>query len=263
MSQPLTRLEELLADQATQGLTADEQRELDTLLAEHANTATDPTDFEAAAGALVAATADAPAMPAALRQRILDDAPTHLPAQADHADQTDDEPQTITAPARPNAGVSPVLAFIGGALAAAAVFLIMTRVGTGPGTLTPEELGAQASTIEPAWSVYHEGYEEVTGRVVWNNDQQAGYMILTGLPANDPTQQQYQLWIVDPNRDAAPVDGGVFDIPPAAAGEVLIPIDPKLEILNPAAFAITLEQPGGVVKSAGPLLVTAVVETQG
>jgi anti-sigma-K factor RskA len=73
-------------------------------------------------------------------------------------------------------------------------------------------------------------------------------MTLQGIPANDPQKAQYQLWIVDPTRDEAPVDGGVFDIP-ADGSPVLVPIVAKLALKNPQAFVITLEQPGGVVKS--------------
>ncbi len=62
---------------------------------------------------------------------------------------------------------------------------------------------------------------------------------------------------MDPGRDARPVDGGVFDI--TGEGEVIVPIDAKLPIGTPAVFAITLEQPGGVVVSDGPLLVIAPV----
>ena len=81
-------------------------------------------------------------------------------------------------------------------------------------------------------------------------------MRLTGMPANDPATSQYQLWIVDSDRDVNPVDGGVFDIPPGG-GEFVIPIDAKLRVSGPEAFAITREKPGGVVVSAGPLLVVA------
>ena len=85
--------------------------------------------------------------------------------------------------------------------------------------------------------------------MIWSDSQQRGYMILDGIPSNDPRQAQYQLWIVDPARDAdAPVDGGVFDIP-RDASRAVIPITAKLPIGNPQAFVITLEQPGGVVKS--------------
>jgi hypothetical protein len=44
------------------------------------------------------------------------------------------------------------------------------------------------------------------------------------------------------------VDGGVFDVP-ANAGEVIIPIRAALMVRKPAAFAVTLEKPGGVVVS--------------
>ena len=92
--------------------------------------------------------------------------------------------------------------------------------------------------------------------VVWNDERQEGYMLLTGMPANDPATSQYQLWIVDPDRDENPVDGGVFDVP-SGEPSVVIPIDAKLAVSNPAVFAITREQPGGVVVSKGPLLVIA------
>jgi anti-sigma-K factor RskA len=100
----------------------------------------------------------------------------------------------------------------------------------------------------------------VQGDVVWSTAAQEGYMRLAGRPVNDPSAEQYQLWIVDPARDSRPLDGGVLDVD-AETGEVVIPIDAKLAILQPAAFALTLEQPGGVVVSAGPLLVVAAVES--
>lgn len=91
-------------------------------------------------------------------------------------------------------------------------------------------------------------YGTASGTVVWSDARQQGFMTLSNLPANDPALKQYQLWIVDPTRDEIPVDGGVFDIP-AGTGPVIIPIEAKLAVNNPAAFVITLEQPGGVVRS--------------
>ena len=93
-----------------------------------------------------------------------------------------------------------------------------------------------------------ENYAGLGGDVVWSDSDQKGFMRLTDLVTNDPTVAQYQLWIVDPDRDANPVDGGVFDIP-AGESEVIIPIDAKLFVEKPKAFVITLEQPGGVVVS--------------
>jgi hypothetical protein len=97
-------------------------------------------------------------------------------------------------------------------------------------------------------------FAKAGGEVVWSDGKQEGYMTLSGIPANDPGQYQYQLWIVDPDRDALPVDGGVFDIP-AGQDKVVIPIDSKLAVRKPAAFVITREKPGGVVKSAQEVVV--------
>ncbi|MEL6104426.1 MAG: anti-sigma factor [Planctomycetota bacterium] len=87
----------------------------------------------------------------------------------------------------------------------------------------------------------------VEGDVVWDNDSQTGFMRFVDMPVNDPTVEQYQLWIIDPDRDDEPIDGGVFDI--TESGEVLVEINAKLAVINPAAFAITIEKPGGVVVS--------------
>jgi anti-sigma-K factor RskA len=84
-----------------------------------------------------------------------------------------------------------------------------------------------------------------TGDVVWSDSKQSGYIRLSGLPKNDPSKETYQLWIVAENQDAkTPVDGGTFDI--NSDGEVIIPIDAKVKVQNPQAFAITIEKPGGV-----------------
>jgi hypothetical protein len=86
------------------------------------------------------------------------------------------------------------------------------------------------------------------GDVVWSNRSQKGFMRLVGLKPNDPSKEQYQLWIVDSRRsDPQPVDGGVFDV--TADGEVIVPIDAKLPIGSVAKFVVTVEPPGGVVVS--------------
>ncbi|MCD8535859.1 MAG: anti-sigma factor [Verrucomicrobia bacterium] len=96
-------------------------------------------------------------------------------------------------------------------------------------------------------------YSSLAGNFIWSDSRQEGYLQLSGLPVNDPAQKQYQLWIVDPSRDEAPVDGGVFDI--RSPGMNIIPIDAKLQVSRPKAFVITLEQPGGVVKSRQEIVV--------
>ena len=96
-------------------------------------------------------------------------------------------------------------------------------------------------------------YGKMTGKVIWSDTFQEGYMTLTNLPVNNPAVKQYQLWIVDPKRDEKPVDGGVFDIP--ATGSFVVPIRNPVAVSNPQAFVITLEQPGGVVVSKQQVVV--------
>ena len=85
------------------------------------------------------------------------------------------------------------------------------------------------------------------GEVIWSSAAQQGFMTIRGLPINDATKEQYQLWIIDPSRDEKPVDGGVFDI--ASDIESIVPIQAKLRVDKPTVFAITVEKPGGVVVS--------------
>lgn len=118
-----------------------------------------------------------------------------------------------------------------------------------------------AAGAEPIpWAAQDPLAASVTGDVVWSDDSQEGYMRFEGLAQNDPSEAQYQLWIFDPSRDQGeefPTDGGVFDV---RGGEVVIPIDAKLDIGRATLFAVTLESPGGVVVSRrDPLLLTAAV----
>ena len=105
------------------------------------------------------------------------------------------------------------------------------------------------------WRSEISAYEQVRGEIVWSDSLQAGEMRFAGLPLNDPDEQQYQLWIVDPDRYANPVDGGVFNA--SASGEAVIKVDARLPVDAPVAFAVTLEHAGGVVVSDGPLLLVA------
>lgn len=148
--------------------------------------------------------------------------------------------------------------------AAAACLLAFFNLSDSVKPLTPTELtDAQKfealikeapNTLRLAFSSASDPYKEISGEVIWNDDLQEGYMSLINLPVNDPNQNQYQLWIVDPKRDELPVDGGVFDIP-YGSKNAIIPIRNALQVSKPAAFVITLEQPGGVVKSKQEIVV--------
>lgn len=87
------------------------------------------------------------------------------------------------------------------------------------------------------------------GDIVWNAGRGEGYLRVSGIAPNDPSEFQYQLWIVDSTRDSRyPVDGGVFDVP-AGSDEVIVPIRATLPVGDAAVFAVSVERPGGVVVS--------------
>lgn len=88
---------------------------------------------------------------------------------------------------------------------------------------------------------------EVTGEVVWSQQDQRGYLTFRGLPALDE-DHRFQLWIVDGQREGAPVDGGLFAISPGSDTTV-VPIDARLPIGKPAAFVVTVEGKTGAVVS--------------
>ena len=89
---------------------------------------------------------------------------------------------------------------------------------------------------------------EVRGEAIFDPTTSKGLLVIEGLAANDPTLEQYQLWIFDASRDDRyPVDGGVFDVP--ADGQAVIPVTAKLSVDKPVLFAVTIERPGGVVVS--------------
>lgn len=109
-------------------------------------------------------------------------------------------------------------------------------------------LRAAADAMRADFAPGSDRYAGLRGDVVWSTEGQEGFLRLKGVPANDPTRSQYQLWIVDPERDEFPVDGGVFDIP-EGGGEAVVRFRPRLPVGRPTRFVITREQPGGVVKS--------------
>jgi hypothetical protein len=79
------------------------------------------------------------------------------------------------------------------------------------------ELLEQASDhIEIAWTSGTTPFDrEVTGDVVWSSSLQRGFLRFVGMPINDRSLQQYQLWIIDSSRDDKPIDVriAVSDIP--------------------------------------------------
>lgn len=108
-------------------------------------------------------------------------------------------------------------------------------------------LASAPDIVQTSWTSKKDD-QAISGDVVWSGAQQKGYIRLRGMPALDPTQETYQLWIVDEARnEKTPVSGGVFNV--GQAGEVIIPINAQLKIIKPKAFAISKEKAGGVTVS--------------
>lgn len=154
---------------------------------------------------------------------------------------------------RPREGIAWFLTAASVALAVFAWNRPEALVAPVPSWRARQELLQQPDSTKLAWSSTDDpDAKGVSGDVVWNSQQQRGYMRFKNLAANDPRLQQYQLWIFDKGREGDfPVDGGVFDINSASkdpsTGDLVVPIAPKLAIRNPAMFAVTMELPGGVV----------------
>ncbi|MBU6413045.1 MAG: anti-sigma factor [Planctomycetes bacterium] len=87
-----------------------------------------------------------------------------------------------------------------------------------------------------------------SGDVVWDTSEQSGYMTFAGLPPIDADSEVYQLWIIDADRPGEhPVDGGTFTA--SGTSPVIVPFHARVKVGRPAAFAVTIEKPGGAVVS--------------
>ncbi len=166
---------------------------------------------------------------------------------------TSSEPERATIAPFP----SRALAYAGWLVAAAllmSVFLFEPTSSASPDARRAALIAETMDLVRLEWTGTEDpAATKVSGDVVWNTDLQEGYMRFRNLAPNVPEDSQYQLWIFDTTRadwEAKPVDGGVFDIPTDSRGsDVVIPIHAKLDVREPALFAVTIEVPGGVVVS--------------
>jgi hypothetical protein len=267
------RLLDLLSDQALFELSPEDKKELEDLLKIFPEWRDDETFSLTAAAISLSALDMREEIPASLRNKIVADSSQYFAAEAGEA--TRPEPVLSSVPGTG----SNVIEFkpkhfnwnwLGWAAAAAACLALvvniwLTRVPQVPdlgggvpppieqpkdkAQLRKELIDTSADLTKATWTAGNvKEFTEIGGDVVWSDARQAGYMRLTGLPANDGTKETYQLWIFDETQDPkTPIDGGVFNV--NANGEVIIPIDAKLKAKNPKMFAITIEKPGGVVVS--------------
>ena len=281
---------ELLVDWATEGLDPIASGELDTLLEQGKlrqgklgqGPGFDTDSFELAAAAIeLAYTVPEEPLPSHLRDRItfqatqyFDEAAPQAPATVQRLDRWQAAPAPIvqSQPAiDPNPSTFDATRWLGWLAAAAMLVLtIANRFPESPEVVDLDpvaELGS-ATGLDPAtargaliaqgddliqlpWTATEDpAATGASGDIVWNSTEQTGFMLFRGLQVNDPASFQYQLWIFDATRDERyPIDGGVFDIMPGA-GEIVVPIDPKLLVIEPTLFAVTIEPPGGVVVSS-------------
>jgi hypothetical protein len=286
--QPDEAMVDLLVKQVTEGLSPAEQRALDVMDSEIASAYLRDLE-RAAAAVTLAGSSGAEALPADLAGRVAQQAAEHFAAVSNVADLSEARTaatekarvQPSTAPGQspePFATRGRATRYGGYGWLAAAACLVLAIFGweRSPPPLPPVAVVEPAPVIvpPPAQPAPPTAAEEraallaktdslkiplgatkdpaaagVTGDVVWDPVTQRGFLHFAGLAANDPATHQYQIWIFDAGRDKRyPVDGGVFDVP-ANAGEVIIPIRAALMVRKPAAFAVTLEKPGGVVVS--------------
>lgn len=240
------RIEELLADRAVQGLSPVELEELDVLLAKFPETDVDEFDYAAATIELALHSGPPEQMPTRLRESVESAAVSFL-ATRQHLKLSQNG--STSPPARSSSARWKVFApwiIAAASLALAVIITLPTR--DAPLRVQRDALMSQPNTVLVKWAPNDMG---VSGDVVWNADQQQGYLRFQGLGVNSPTDFQYQLWIFDAQRkfysDFTAVDGGVFDVA-SSTEEMIIPIDAKLDVFDPELFAITTEPPGGVVK---------------
>ncbi len=251
-----SRLLELLADRALCGLTESEQRELEALCQEHLASPTCPLEFcelDAAAAevAVACSGSDCPAPPASVQARLSRAADAWC---KDHC--------SVVGRIEPgSAGVkrsSGALAYLGW-LAAAACLAIAVWVSRAP---TPPSVGERYAAFKTAakdavsapWGPFNslDGKNEppeqsgVTGEVVWSESKQTGFITFKGLKPNNPSAEQYQLWIIDKRGINQRISGALFDAKPdPRTGEVVVAIEPRIAVDNAAIFALTIEKPGG------------------
>jgi hypothetical protein len=284
-NQPDETMIDLLIKQVTEGLSPDEQRALDVL--DSAVASAHLRELERAAAAIaVAGSAGAERPPQELLQRLQRQAEQHFGAATGAAQSAGSAAPNVldlaaarrrdSTPAWPRASVSGAYGWLAAAACLVLAVFAWNRQPPAPATVVqvppvhmppvvvkteppppPSVAKQRAALLAKADSLKitlgatkDPGAAGMSGDVVWDPATQRGFIRFVGLAPNDPAVHQYQLWIFDGARDKRyPVDGGVFDIPANAAGEVVIPIHAALQVIAPKAFAVTVEKPGGVVVS--------------
>ena len=258
-----TRLEDLLADQALFGLTAEERLELQQLLADSGEEREDFDRIAALAALALHANGDE-LLPLQLQQKILAASEAHLPVARSQQQSAPSTSVILPSPLKSAGAWS--RREVGAWLITTATLIALALLWAG-GPLRPrrevsafesrsELLQSAPDLLQTEWTATEDPTARgVSGDVVWSNRLQRGFLRFKGLAQNQVGQNQYQLWIFDSQQDDRyPIDGGVFDID-STSGDVVVPIHAKLQVADPQMFAITIEKPGGVVVSSRERLI--------
>jgi anti-sigma-K factor RskA len=94
---------------------------------------------------------------------------------------------------------------------------------------------------------------EARAASVWSSETQSGVLVVENLPALPPGRD-YQLWVLDPPK-GAPISAGVFQVD--ANGAARVAFTAVETVAEPAQFAVTEEQQGGVPSPTMEKLVLA------
>ncbi len=87
--------------------------------------------------------------------------------------------------------------------------------------------------------------------VVWDPASQEGVLQVRRLPELG-TGQDYQLWVIEPDRPL-PVSAGIFHVNPD--GSATVHFAPAQPVPRAMTFAVTLEKAGGAQEPEGPIVI--------
>ena len=271
------RLLELLAERALDGLDADQQHELESLLQAQPDFDAECLDRTAALLDRAAAAGDTEPLPEHLKDRILANPWLEHPAAARGLEA----PATLKAASSGRSRMRPREAFAWLAAAAClllAVFAWYTRPTPAPPQKSPAVANSEPPATPPrgdtpapspatltvaqqreqllasAPDVLHvqlvsndSGAVAIKpgGDIVWSSGRQMGYLRLQGLASNDPAQRQYQLWIIGGDASSNElINGGMFFVD-RNTGELTVPIHADHFVQLPKMFLVSVEPLGG------------------
>lgn len=284
------RLLSLLTEEATYGLSENDQQELKELLKNYPEWQDDDTFALTAAAIKLSSVNRDEEMPVHLKTKILAESERYFASRENENKVLNfNSPQNNSVEAvsggRADSSVQKISFWnwAGWAVAAAACVALAVNLWFPRTTESPNLTNNQTPTptvnlpslseqrqlllasapdaVEESWTeIDPKQPRNIEGDIVWSSSLQKGFVRFRNLPVNDKSRETYQLWIFDANQNAkTPIDGGIFDVD--ANGDIIIPVNAKLKVQKPTMFAVTKEKPGGVVVS-DPKRVLAVAKIE-